>query len=122
MPTSATAPMTRSASTAASCAPRSWPRAATWASRSAGGSRPRFIRFLEKKGELNRAIEFLPTDEAIAERKAKGLGLTSPERAVLLAYSKMWLNDELIASDLPEDPWVATALERYFPSLLKEKF
>jgi glutamate dehydrogenase len=40
----------------------------------------RFIRFLEKKGELNRAIEFLPTDEQIAERKAKGLGLTSPER------------------------------------------
>jgi glutamate dehydrogenase len=41
---------------------------------------------------------------------------------VLLAYSKMWLNDELIASDLPEDPWVATALERYFPTQLKEKF
>ena len=64
----------------------------------------RFIRFLEKKGELNRAIEFLPSDEEIAERKAKGLGLTTPEQAVLLAYSKMWLNDELIASDLPEDP------------------
>lgn len=82
----------------------------------------RFIRFLEKKGELDRAIEFLPADEQIAERKARGLGLTSPERAVLLAYSKMWLNDALIASDLPEDPWIATALERYFPTLLKEKF
>jgi glutamate dehydrogenase len=82
----------------------------------------RFIRFLEKKGELDRAIEFLPSDEQLAERKAKGAGLTSPERAVLLAYSKMWLNDELIASDLPEDPWVATALERYFPTQLKEKF
>jgi glutamate dehydrogenase len=82
----------------------------------------RFIRFLEKKGELDRAIEFLPSDEQIAERKAKGVGLTSPEQAVLLAYSKMWLNDELIASDLPEDPWVATALERYFPTQLKEKF
>jgi glutamate dehydrogenase len=82
----------------------------------------RFIRFLEKKGELDRAIEFLPSDEEIAERKARGLGLTSPERAVLLAYSKMWLNDELIASDLPEDPWIATALERYFPTQLKEKF
>lgn len=82
----------------------------------------RFIRFLEKKGELNRAIEFLPADEEIADRKARGLGLTSPEQAVLLAYSKMWLNDELIASDLPEDPWVATALERYFPGQLKERF
>ncbi|MEJ5989378.1 NAD-glutamate dehydrogenase [Ramlibacter sp. PS3R-8] len=82
----------------------------------------RFIRFLEKKGELDRAIVVLPTDEAIADRKARGLGLVSPELAVLLAYSKMWLNDELIASDLPEDPWVATALERYFPTQLKEKF
>jgi glutamate dehydrogenase len=82
----------------------------------------RFIRFLEKKGELDRAIEYLPSDEEIAERKARGIGLTSPERAVLLAYSKMWLNDELIASDLPEDPWIATALERYFPTQLKEKF
>lgn len=82
----------------------------------------RFIRFLEKQGELNRAIEFLPSDEAIADRKVRGLGLTSPELAVLLAYSKMWLNDQLIASDLPEDPWVATALERYFPTQLKEKF
>ncbi len=82
----------------------------------------RFIRFLEKQGELDRAIEFLPPDEAIAERKSKGLALTSPERAVLLAYGKMWLDRELIASDLPEDPWIATALERYFPTQLKEKF
>ncbi|MBE7367463.1 NAD-glutamate dehydrogenase [Ramlibacter pallidus] len=82
----------------------------------------RFIRFLEKKGELNRAIEYLPDDEALAERKARGIGLTRPEQAVLLAYSKMWLNDELVASDLPEDPWVATALDRYFPTQLKERF
>ena len=82
----------------------------------------RFIRHLEKKGELDRAIEFLPGEEEIADRRTRGLGLTTPEQAVLLAYSKMWLNDELIASDLPEDPWVATALERYFPTQLKEKF
>lgn len=82
----------------------------------------RFMRYLEKTGLLHRGIEHLPTDEQIAERKLKGLGLTSPEQAVLLAYSKMWLNEQLIESDLPEDPWVATALERYFPSVLKEKF
>ena len=82
----------------------------------------RFIRFLEKAGRLNRAIEFLPSDDEIMERKARGVGLTSPEMAVLLAYSKMWLSDELMASDLPEDPWVAKALERYFPALLREKF
>ncbi len=82
----------------------------------------RFMRFLEKIGLLNRKIEALPTDDELAERKAKGLGLTTPEQAVLLAYSKMWLNDELIASELPEDAWVARALDRYFPSRLKEQF
>ena len=46
----------------------------------------------------------------------------SLERAVLLAYSKMWLSDELVDSDLPEDPWVASALQRYFPRLLRETF
>ncbi|HSV79450.1 MAG TPA: NAD-glutamate dehydrogenase [Ramlibacter sp.] len=82
----------------------------------------RFIRFLEKLGELDRTLEFLPADDELAERKTRGLGLTGPEQAVLLAYGKMWLNDALIASELPEDPWVAKALERYFPSLLKERF
>jgi glutamate dehydrogenase len=82
----------------------------------------RFIRFLERKGRLNRAIEFLPTDEEFTDRKARGVSLTSPERAVLLAYSKMWLFDELLASTLPDDPWVATALERYFPSALRSRY
>ena len=82
----------------------------------------RFIQFLEKAQRLNRAIEFLPTDEAIAERRAQGLGLTSPERAVMLAYSKIWLYDELLASPLPDDPWVETALQRYFPQALQDRF
>ena len=82
----------------------------------------RFMQFLEKAGRLNRAIEFLPSDEVIAERRAQGLGLTSPERAVMLAYSKIWLYDELLASTLPDDPWVATALHRYFPQALQDRF
>ncbi len=82
----------------------------------------RFIRYLEKNGRLNRAIEYLPTDEEMEERRAKGRGLTSPELAVLLAYSKMWLFDTLLESDVPEDPWIATAVARYFPRKLVEKF
>ncbi len=82
----------------------------------------RFMRFLEKAGRLNRAIEFLPTDEEIAERMARGIGLTTPERAVLLAYCKMWLFDEIVDSDLPEDPWIGAALARYFPAQLRERF
>ena len=82
----------------------------------------RFIQFLEKTGRLNRALEFLPADEEIAERRAKGIGLTGPERAVLLAYSKIWLYDELLASTLPDDPWIATALARYFPNALRARY
>jgi glutamate dehydrogenase len=82
----------------------------------------RLIRFLERKGRLNRALEHLPSDDEFAERKARGIGLTSPERAVLLAYAKLWLYDALLASDLPDDPWVAGALERYFPSALRARF
>ena len=82
----------------------------------------RFMRFLERAGRLNRALEFLPDDERIAERREQGIGLTAPESAVLLAYCKLWLFDELLASDLPEDPWVATALARYFPALLRERY
>ncbi|MBT9457319.1 MAG: NAD-glutamate dehydrogenase [Burkholderiaceae bacterium] len=82
----------------------------------------RFMRYLEKAGKLNRAIEFLPTDDEIAERGARGAGLARPERAVLLAYCKMWLFDEILDSDLPEDSWIGTALARYFPTQLRDNF
>jgi glutamate dehydrogenase len=82
----------------------------------------RFIRFLEKRGRLNRQLEFLPSDEEIAERRARQTGLTNPENAVLLAYSKIWLFDELLASSLPDDPWVESALVRYFPQALRERY
>ena len=82
----------------------------------------RFIRHLEKAGRLNRALEFLPDDEEFAERRAAKLGLTSPERAVLLAYAKIALNDALVDSDVPDDPFISTALERYFPAPLREPF
>ncbi|WER44584.1 NAD-glutamate dehydrogenase [Cupriavidus sp. WKF15] len=82
----------------------------------------RQIRWLERAGRLNRALEFLPGDEEIVERKAAGEGLTSPERAVLLAYSKMWLYDELLASDVPEDKLVADLLVDYFPVPLRQRY
>jgi glutamate dehydrogenase len=82
----------------------------------------RFMRFLEKNGRLDRAIEFLPSEDELVERKSRALGLTTPEQAVLLAYSKMWLSDELVDSDLPEDAWIGTALHRYFPAPLQQQF
>jgi len=82
----------------------------------------RFIQYLEKQGRLSRWIEYLPPDEEIAARRKAGKGLASPEAAVLLAYSKMWLYDEMLASTLPDDPWVATALVRYFPGALAKQY
>src|SRR6185437_13903829 len=82
----------------------------------------RFIHFLEKNGRLDRAIEYLPTDDELVERRARSIGLATPEGAVLLAYSKIWLYDELLASSLPDDAWVATALSRYFPRRLRERY
>ncbi len=82
----------------------------------------RFMRYLERNGRLNREIEFLPSDEVVAARRAAGIGLTAPERAVLLAYSKLWLFDELVKSSVPEDSFIATALVRYFPKALHGRY
>jgi glutamate dehydrogenase len=80
------------------------------------------IRALEKAGRLNRAVEFLPGEEEIAERRLAKSGLTAPERAVLLAYSKMALFDDLVASPLVDDEYVARALVEYFPPLLRARY
>ncbi len=82
----------------------------------------RFIRHLERRGKLGREAEFLPTNKAITDRQAAGEGLTRPEIAVLLAYSKITLYQELLASDVPEDPYLSRELKRYFPQRLGERF
>jgi glutamate dehydrogenase len=82
----------------------------------------RLMQWLENAGRLNRSIEFLPSDEEIALRKAKKTGLTAPEGAVVLAYAKMSVFDELLASNLPDDPYYSRALKAYFPKVLTEKF
>jgi glutamate dehydrogenase len=81
----------------------------------------RLMRYLERAGRLNRTIEFLPADEDIDARRAAGGGLATPERAVLMAYSKMWLYDALLASDLPDQPFVADGLPAYFPQPLQAR-
>jgi glutamate dehydrogenase len=80
----------------------------------------RMIRWLESVAALNRDIEFLPSDEVIAERKVSKQGLTAPELAVVMAYCKIHLYTELLESDLPEDPYLGHDLERYFPPPLPE--
>ncbi len=82
----------------------------------------RLIRSLVKRGALNRALEFLPNDATIARRRDEGLGLTSPEFSVLVAYSKITLADDLLASSLPDDPWFTSTLRAYFPPELVERY
>ncbi|WP_427922085.1 NAD-glutamate dehydrogenase [Streptomyces sp. cg40] len=82
----------------------------------------RFMRTLVREGHLDRALEFLPTDRQIRERLAQGQGLTSPETAVLLAYTKITVADELLHTTLPDDPYLRTLLHAYFPTALREKF
>ena len=82
----------------------------------------RLMRVLEKIGLLDRNIEFLPGDSQLAERQAAERGLTRPELAVLLAYAKMALYNDLLPSDLPDDPVLVADLESYFPDELRKRF
>jgi len=86
------------------------------------GSKQHFIRTLESQGLLDRQIEFLPSDAELSERKARGEGLTRPELAVLLAYAKLTVYNQLVDSDVPEDPFLSTELQRYFPTPLQERY
>ncbi|WP_380279199.1 NAD-glutamate dehydrogenase [Kitasatospora purpeofusca] len=82
----------------------------------------RMINRLESDGRLDRALEFLPTERQIRERQQNGRGLSQPEMSVLLAYTKITLAEELLATALPDDPFFRTALHDYFPSALRARF
>jgi glutamate dehydrogenase len=86
------------------------------------GSKQHFIRTLESQGLLDRQIEYLPSDSEIAERKSRRIGLTRPELSVLLSYSKIVLFQQLLDSDVPEDPYLSKELVRYFPGPLQKKY
>jgi glutamate dehydrogenase len=77
---------------------------------------------LEKSGELDRKIEYLPSDSLVIERDLKGGGLTRPELAVIMAYAKISLYGEILASGVPDDPYLSRELKRYFPRAMQERF
>jgi glutamate dehydrogenase len=82
----------------------------------------RVMRALERAGELDRAVEFLPGDEELAARAAAGQSLTRPELAVLMAYVKNSLAHQLAGSDIARDPQLERDLRGYFPPMLVERF
>ncbi|RKE19313.1 glutamate dehydrogenase [Streptomyces sp. TLI_171] len=82
----------------------------------------RMINRLEANGQLDRALEYLPTEKQIRDRQQAGRGLSQPELSVLLAYTKITLADELLATELPDDPYFRDVLHQYFPSALRAKF
>ncbi len=86
------------------------------------GFQQRLMQTLETSRLLDRAVEALPDDMALAERRRRSLALTRPELAVLLAYAKLALQDVLDDSRVPDDPYLARELNRYFPKQLVEAF
>ncbi|GLK79406.1 NAD-glutamate dehydrogenase [Methylopila turkensis] len=86
------------------------------------GFQARLMQTLEGRGLLDRSVEALPDDATLTERARAGDPLTRPEIAVLLAWAKIALYDDLLASDRPDDPYFRRDLAGYFPSLMRERF
>ncbi|SDR80386.1 NAD-glutamate dehydrogenase [Pseudomonas oryzae] len=82
----------------------------------------RLMMDLESRGRLDRALEFLPADEELNARAVQHLGLTRPELALLLSYSKFDLKEALLHSSLVDDPYLLEELHRAFPAQLVERF
>ncbi len=86
------------------------------------GAEAHLIAMLDRKGVFDRDLEHLPDEEELRERVARGVGLTRPELALLLSYSKITLYRDLLDSNVPEDPYLSRELEDYFPAPLTQRF
>ncbi|WP_407363191.1 NAD-glutamate dehydrogenase [Pseudomonas luteola] len=82
----------------------------------------RLIVDLEGRGKLDRALEFLPSDDVLAERASQGIGLTRAELSVLISYSKIDLKEQLLKSSVPDDEYLSRDMHTAFPQRLTEEF
>ena len=82
----------------------------------------KWMRHLESQGLLDRELEALPATREVKRRIEAGRALTQPELAVLMAYTKIVLADELLASELPEDAYLVQDLQAYFPKAVRDGF
>ncbi|HEU5455244.1 MAG TPA: NAD-glutamate dehydrogenase domain-containing protein, partial [Nocardioides sp.] len=81
-----------------------------------------WIRRLERAGLLDRELEALPSRKAMSTLIERKEGLTVPELSVLLAYTKIVLADELLATDVADDPFLRSDLFSYFPSPMRQTY
>jgi glutamate dehydrogenase len=95
---------------------------AVYQSAAMAGVHQDWMERLEDRGLIDREIEFLPSSEAMDIRRANHKGLTSPELATLLAYTKIVLADEILASELPDDSYLTDRLINYFPTAMRERY
>ena len=82
----------------------------------------RYLRKLTRDKRLNPEQDVLPGEQEIAERRSSGGGLTNPELALLLAHTKIWAAEEVLASGLPDDPYLRRVLDGYFPAPMRARF
>ena len=82
----------------------------------------RYLRKLVRDKRLDPEQDVLPGEREIAERRSAGGGLTTPEFALLLAHTKISAGEDVLASNLPDDPYLRRVLDAYFPAPLRAQF
>lgn len=80
------------------------------------------IKELEAIGLLDRKVEFIPDDKKLMERKASAIGLTRPEIAVLLEYTKISLKQSILQTNITDDPYINNIAEKAFPPAIRKKY
>ncbi len=82
----------------------------------------RYLRKLIRDKRVSPEQDMVPGEREIAERRAAGGGLTNPELALLLAHTKIAAGEDVLASSLPDDPYLRRVLDAYFPAPLRARF
>lgn len=82
----------------------------------------RFLHRMESEQDLDREQEYLPSDALLADRQRAGQSLTRPELSVLLSYSRIFIKERLVDSDIATDPEVAGFVEHEFPASFTARF
>lgn len=80
------------------------------------------IKILENEVHLNRTLEGLPDDDIFDQRHGKGQGMTRPELATMLAFSKIALYNKILESNIVDQPFYNRFLLNYFPATIREEF